>query len=86
MEIEPQKLDWRAILQDLKDKGHSLYKIAKILGKSETTVQGWYHQGKEPSHSNGAAILSLHSAVCGQDATQKRCAPEVVYMKEATPA
>lgn len=80
-EIDAKRLDWRRILQDLKDRGCSLYRAAKILGRPETTLQSWWN-GHEPSHSNGAAILQLHSAVCGEELTKIRCNEEVVYAKE----
>ena len=80
-DIYAKRLDWPRILQDLKDKGCSLYKAAKILGRPETTLQSWW-KGHEPSHSNGAAILQLHSALCGEELTKIRCNEEVVYTKE----
>lgn len=71
LEINPQKLDWRLLLQDLKDKGISRYKIAKILGRSESTVNSWW-KGHEPSHSNGEAIIDLHIREFGLETTDKK--------------
>lgn len=70
-EIIPKKLDWRLLLQDLKDKGISLYKVAKILGRSESTVHSWW-KGHEPSHSNGEAVIDLHIQTCGLQFTDQR--------------
>lgn len=78
-EISRKRLDWRAILQDIRGRGISIYKAAKILGKPETTLQSWNTGKHEPSYSHGAALLSLHSAICGEDATKKRCTEEYVY-------
>lgn len=79
-DIYPHKLNWRQILQDMKDKGCSIYMAAKKLGRPETTVQSWA-AGHEPSHSHGAALLQLHTQVCGEEATKKRCTEEVVYVQ-----
>lgn len=85
-EIEPKKLDWRQILEDIKAKGCSIYRAAKILGKPETTVQSWHSGKHEPSYSHGAALLMLHSTVCGEEATKNRCAEETVYENSAKSA
>lgn len=77
-DIYPKRLDWRRILQDIKDAEYSIYEVAKRMGKSESTVQSWY-RGHEPSHSNGAALLEFHTYACGEDATKKRCTEIVVY-------
>lgn len=77
-EIEPKRLDWRAILEDIKASGTSIYRAAKILGKPETTVQSWYTGKHEPSYSHGAALLMLHASICGEEATKKRCSEESV--------
>lgn len=71
-EIEPKKLDWKQILSDIKDRGTSLYKAAQIIGKPLNTVMSWHSGKHEPSHSSGAAVLLLHSAVCGEDLTKER--------------
>lgn len=80
-DIYPKRLDWKRILEDLKERGTSIYQAAKILGRPETTVQSWV-KGHEPSYSNGASVLLLHSKVCGEELTKIRCNEEVVYMKE----
>lgn len=80
-DINAVRLDWPRILQDMKDRGTSIYQAAKILGRPETTVQSWC-KGHEPSYSNGAAILLLHSKVCGEELTKNRCNEEVVYRQE----
>lgn len=77
-DIYPKRLDWRRILDDLKEGGTSIYQAAKILGRPETTVQSWV-KGHEPSYSNGASVLLLHSRVCGENLTKIRCNEEVVY-------
>ena len=77
-DVFPKKLNWRAILQDIKTSGYSLYEVAKRLGKPESTIQSWW-KGHEPSHSHGQAILELHSKCCGEEATKSRCNEESVY-------
>ncbi len=83
-DINPKRLDWRRIISDLKSRGVSIYQAAKILGKPETTVQSWW-VGHEPSHSNGAAVLLLHSKICGEELTKIRCNEEVVYTTDEKP-
>ena len=78
-DINPKKLDWRRILDDIKCRGTSIYQAAKIIGKPETTVQAWHTGKHEPSYSNGAAVLLLHARVCGEELTKNRCTEEVVY-------
>ena len=80
-EINQKKLNWRQILQDIRARGTSLYQAAKILGKPESTLQSWFTGKHEPSYSHGAALLMLHAAVCGEDATKKRCTEEYVYVE-----
>jgi hypothetical protein len=80
-DIYPKRLDWRRILEDMRERGTSIYQAAKILGKPETTVQSWYRlkYPSEPSYSHGAAVLLLHARICGEDLTKRRCNEEVVY-------
>lgn len=71
MTIKPVKLDWGCLLQDLKEQGVSLYQVAKIIGRSESTVQSW-RKGHEPSHSHGEALIELHIKTFGLAATDRR--------------
>ncbi len=77
-DIHAKRLDWRRIIDDLKERGCTVYQAAKILGRPETTVQSW-RQDHEPSYSNGASVLLLHSKLCGEELTKIRCNEEVVY-------
>lgn len=78
-DIQRRRINWRAVLEDIKAIVGSLYKIAQRLGFHESTVQSYYHQGVEPSHSRGEALLELHTEVCGADKTKSRCTEESVY-------
>lgn len=69
--VYPAVINWRDVLNDLRDAGYSGYRIAALLGKEWSTVQGW-NEGKEPRHSSGVALLTLHTRYCGAQATQKR--------------
>ena len=58
------KTNWAQILEELKDKGYTVYKVSLILQKRWDAVQGW-KEGREPKHSDGERLLELHEAVCG---------------------
>lgn len=55
-----------------------MYQIAQRLGISESTVHGW-RKGHEPRHSTGVAVLTIHTEICGAEATQNRCSGKNVY-------
>lgn len=80
-DIYCKKLNWPAIMDDIRNAGCSVYRAAKTLGRPETTVWSWT-RGVEPTYSNGAALLQLHAKYCGEDATKKRCTEEVVNTHE----
>ena len=71
------RVDWRAVLEDLRAAGVSGYRLAEIMLISRSTVQGW-EGGSEPSHSYGAAILEVHARFCGVDATKRRITEAVL--------
>ena len=65
------RVDWIAVLADLRGAGVSGYRLAAIMLISRSTVQRW-EEGGEPSHSYGAAILEVHERFCGRDCTLQR--------------
>lgn len=65
------RVDWRAVLEDLRGCECSGYRLAALLGIEWSTVQRWL-QGSEPRHSYGVAILEVHTRFCGAAMSQQR--------------
>lgn len=61
-EIFAERTDWGALLDDLVGAGFTVYAIAKAMGKSWNTVQGW--RIHEPKHCDGEALKALHFRHC----------------------
>lgn len=70
--VYPARVNWVDVLHDLRDAGFSGYRVAILMGVEWSTLYGWLHDGKEPRHSYGQALLTLHTRHCGPEATQKR--------------
>lgn len=71
------RVDWLAVLADLRAAGVSGYRLAEIMLTPRSTVQGW-ESGSEPLHSYGAAILEVHTRYCGAEATKRRITEAVL--------
>ena len=71
--IYPLRIDWPAVLADIKVAGLSYRKQAAALKVEWPSHQGTMN-GHEPRYSHGEAILVLHRTWCGDEATQKRIA------------
>lgn len=69
--IIPIRVDWSAILKDIKDHGLSYNQQALSIGVQYSTLQRWM-SGAEPGYSYGHSVLILHSDVCGRESTLKR--------------
>ena len=52
-------VQWSLVVQDIIDKGFTVYRISKLLGVAECTVRNW-REGGEPKFGLGAALLKLH--------------------------
>jgi hypothetical protein len=65
------RVDWRAVLDDLKGAGVSGYRLADIMGLDWPTIRHW-RDGGEPSHSRGMALLEVHERFCGKEQTDLR--------------
>lgn len=63
-DVFPQKTNWAQLLDELKDAGVSVYSVAKALGRSWDTVDGW--RKSEPRHSDGEALKVIHAKYCRQ--------------------
>lgn len=71
--VYPARLPWRRIFDDMKNHGCAYSKQAQLIGVEWSTYQGWMSDtGAEPRHSQGVAILAMHTAVCGVELTEKR--------------
>ena len=70
-DIYPPRIDWRRILDDLRDHGCTGYRVAIALGTEWSTVQRW-REGAEPRYGYGRALLRLHAQHCGAGMTLKR--------------
>lgn len=69
--VHQKKVDWPAVIEDLRARGLTITKIAACLGLNRTTVSEW-RLNHEPNFASGAALLELHSRYCGEDLTKLR--------------
>lgn len=58
-EVFATPIDFGRLLDELRDAGYSGYAVAKALGKSWDTVQGWREH--QPRHADGEALKALHA-------------------------
>lgn len=73
----PCVMPWPKIMEDMKEHGCAYSRQALLLGVAWSTYQHWMEGRAEPRHSEGVAILAMHSAVCGEELTkvrQRECA------------
>jgi hypothetical protein len=75
--VYPALLPWKAIFEDMRERGVSYYRQAMIIGVGWSTFQRWLEEGAEPRHSYAVAILSMHTSVCGEPLTQARYAQAI---------
>lgn len=61
-DVFPVKTNWGEMLDDLKEAGISIYAVAKAMGKSWDTVDGW--RQCEPRHCDGEALKTIHAKYC----------------------
>jgi hypothetical protein len=74
--IYPVKMPWPAILADIYAAGCTRYRVARILGVGESTVEGW-EGNSDPRHAMGMSLLALHEILC-PNTPEKRCMkPEI---------
>ena len=64
MTYQPPEVKWSAIVQEIMDKGYSVYRIAKLLNVAECTVRNWWRHEGEPGFGNGCVLIELHRDVC----------------------
>lgn len=64
-------VDWKLIMEDLRTKGYSPYKVSLALKVADCTARNWA-KGGEPGYSIGRALLRLHSSICGASLTISR--------------
>jgi predicted transcriptional regulator len=57
------EVKWSEIVQDIRDRGYSIYRIARLLGVAECTVRNWLLKDGEPGFGIGAALIRLHGDV-----------------------
>lgn len=77
--VYPARLPWRQIFDDMKERGCAYSKQAALIGVEWSTFQGWRSEdGCEPRHSQGVAILAMHTAVCGAELTAARLREGIV--------
>lgn len=58
------------MLQQMKAKGYSHYKIALLLGTRLESVKLWA-DGSEPKHSVGEKLLELYGSICSTGNNEK---------------
>lgn len=61
-EVFFEPVDFGKLLDDLEARGWSGYAVAKALGRSWDTVQGW--RKHQPRHQDGEALKALHAREC----------------------
>ena len=69
--VPAPKMNWPKIIQDLINTGLNYSQLSELIGKTQSTLQGWMI-GKEPHYNNGAALLLLHQRLCGLETTKQR--------------
>lgn len=79
MEVYPVRLPWPRIFDDMKGRGCAYSKQAMLVGVPWGTYQMWMASEQEPRHSQGVAVLTLHTAICGAELTARR-------QREGTPS
>lgn len=67
MTASPTRVDWPRILEDLRQKDHSLYDIAGLTGIPKPTLVGYKNDDREPPHAIGSLLLRFWSEVTGND-------------------
>ena len=70
--VIPVKLNWPAVLDDLKNAGISGYKVSVLLDVSPGTIYYWRSGQRDPQYAIGSALLTLHSRYCGEALTKER--------------
>lgn len=68
--VYPLRIDWERLMREMRDAGWTPYKVAMTICADHATAYSWA-KGSEPSHSYGAALLTLHRSVCGPEASEK---------------
>ena len=65
------RVDWAAVMADLKDSGITAYKVSLLLNVADCTARNWA-KGGEPGYSIASGLLRLHSERCGDALTTAR--------------
>lgn len=73
------RVEWAAIIADLRDAGISGYRLADILCLDWNTIKHW-RDGGEPTHSRGVALLEVHTRFCGRERTNLRITESVILL------
>lgn len=72
-EIFPPEINWRQVVDDLRDHGCTGYRVAQLLNVQWSTVQNWRdNPDVELRYGLGRALLRLHSQFCGAALTTRR--------------
>lgn len=72
IDITPLHIDWKILIQDIRNKSMPYYRQAEALGVQWSTFQNWFYNGSQPIFQNGHALLILHTKVCGTRLTEQR--------------
>lgn len=70
--IAPPQVNWRQILDDLRDHGCTGYRVTIEIGVAWSTVQGWRECKGDIGYGYGRALLRLHSKYCSAGMTLQR--------------
>lgn len=69
IETDPFRVDWFAVLTDLKRCGLASLQAARQIEVPHSTVMGW-KEGSEPKHADGERLIDLWIAVTGRNRHQ----------------
>ncbi len=65
-------MDWGEIGLELRRRGWKQSEIAEAIGKSQSTVAGWFTDGTEPNWSDGMRLIALYMKITGGRDTNLR--------------
>ena len=64
--VDDRRVDWFAVLCDLKRCGFAAQGVAEEIGVAKSTLFGW-KQGAEPKHGDGERLIAFWCRASGRD-------------------
>ena len=63
--VDDRRVDWFAVLCDLKRCGFAAQGVAEEIGVAKSTLFGW-KQGAEPKHGDGERLIAFWCRASGR--------------------